>query len=150
MSYRLVATLLSESVSLDRFTNRLTAFNMLEAVFAPSFPALLGKLAVVCVYEKDGEHEKRFERVSIKDPDGAVIAQTTAELEGDGIAHRSMHMFQGVKLARLGTYAVEIEGAAARSGPWTVAGQRRLLAMERPHPLSAGPAEISSTVELAD
>ncbi len=150
MPYRIVATLLAESVSLDRLTDRLTAFNTLESVLAPSFPAVLGKLVVVSVYEIDGERGRRFERVSIRDAEGAVLAETTVELSGDGLAHRSMHMFQGVKLAQPGTYQVTVEGASARGGPWEIVGQRRLVALERPHPLSAGPAEIRGPAALTD
>lgn len=150
MPYRLVATLLAEGVSLDRFTSRLTAFNMLEAVLAPSFPAVLAKLAVVSVYEIDGERGKRFERVTMRDAGGAALAESLVELEGDGIAHRSMHLFQGVKLERPGTYLVTVEGASARGGPWETVGRRRLTAMEHPHPLTAGPAEIRGPAQLTE
>jgi hypothetical protein len=150
MPYRIVAVLLAEGVSLDRLTNRLTAFNMLESVLAPSYPAVLGKLVVVSVYEVDGERGRRFERVSVRDPEGVVLAETTVEVEGDGIAHRSVHLFQGVKLARPGTYQVTVEGANARGGPWETVGQRRLLALESPHPLSSGPAEVRGPAALTD
>ncbi len=150
MPCRLVATLLAEGVSLDRFTGRLTVFNMLEAVLAPSFPAILGKLAVVSVYEIDGERGTRFERVAIRDPAGASLAESVVELEGDGITHRSMQVFQGVKLERAGTYVVTVEGASARGGPWETLGRRRLSALERPHPLTAGPAEVHGPGQLTE
>jgi hypothetical protein len=150
MAYRLVASLLAEGVALDRITGRMTAFNMLESVLAPAFPAALAKLAVVNVYEVDGEREERFERVSVQDGDGSILAQTTAELRGEGIVHRSAHLFQGVSFPRPGTYVVVTEGAPSASGPWQRVSSRRLHALERPHPLAAGKAELREATHLTE
>jgi hypothetical protein len=150
MAYRIVATLLSESVSLDQITNRFTAFNMLESVLAPSFPAVLGKLAVVTIYEIDGDRGRRFERISVRDSDSQPIAESAHELKGEGPAHRSTHLFQGLRLQRPGPYQVVVEGASSESGPWQEAGRRRLIAVELKHPLSGGPAEIRSPASLVD
>jgi hypothetical protein len=59
-------------------------------------------------------------------------------------------LFQGVTLARPGDYRVVVEGARSPGGPWELTGQRRLTAAERPHPLSAGPAEIRDRAALTD
>ena len=67
MAFLNVATLLAESLSLDGITGRLSVFNMLEAVLAPAFPAALGKLVVVNVYEVEGEREPYWERVRVVD-----------------------------------------------------------------------------------
>lgn len=150
MAYRLVASLMSEGVALDRLTGRMTAFNMLESVFAPAFPAALAKLAVINVYEVDGEREVRFERVTVQDADGSTLAQTTVELRGEGVVHRSAHLFQGVSLPRQGTYAVVTEGASSASGPWHRVSSRRLHAVEQPHPLAAGKAELRGKAHLTD
>jgi len=57
MAFVNVATLLAEGVSLDGLTSRLSVFNMMEAVFAPAFPAALGKLVVVNLYEIERDRE---------------------------------------------------------------------------------------------
>lgn len=150
MAYRLVASLMAEGVAVDRFTDRMTAFNMLESVFAPSFPAALAKLAVVNIYEVDGEPDGWVERVSIEDVDGSVLAQTRAELRGEGRAHRSAHLFQGVPFRRAGTYTVVTEGAASEAGPWQRMSTRRLHVMEQAHPLAAGQGELRGGSQLTD
>ncbi len=136
MAFRNVAALLAEGVALDRITDRLTAFNMLETMLAPSFPAVIGKLVVINLYEVDGPREPTWERVTVLDGGGAELAQTRTELVGEGEAHRSMVLFQGVRLVTPGVYTVRVETAPAKVGPWREVAHRRLLAAERPHPLA--------------
>jgi hypothetical protein len=136
MPFRIVATLLAEGVSLDRFTDRLTAFNMMEAVFTPSVPAVIGKLVVVNIYEVDGDREPRWERVTVLDADGQLLAEARTELLGEGAVHRSMAMFQGIGLAKAGDFKILVEGARRGDGPWRELAQRRLHVVLRPHPLA--------------
>jgi len=136
MAYVNVATLLAESVSLDGLTGRLSVFNMLDAVFAPAFPAALGKLVVVNLYEIDGEREPYWERVQVVDAGGEVLAEAVAELVGEGPAHRSMTLFQGVRLARAGEYVVTVERARRREGPWESVRRRKLQALLGAHPMA--------------
>ena len=150
MAYRLVASLLAEGVSLDRITDRMTAFNMLDAVFAPAFPAALAKLAVINIYEVDGERGPWHERVRVRGVDGGEIAATSAELRGEGLVHRSAHLFQGVPLSRAGIYTIVTEGAPAPQGPWQLLSTRRLHAIEQRHPLGAGPAEVRPATHLSE
>lgn len=136
MPFRNVATLLAEGVSLDRLTGRLSAFNMMESVLAPSFPAVLGKLVVVNLYEIDDGREPYWERVTVLDDAGQVLAQNVTELTGEGEVHRSMGLFQGIKFAKPGVYSVVVEGAKRHDGPWQRANARHLRAELRTHPLS--------------
>jgi hypothetical protein len=72
-----VATLVAEGVSFDGLTNRLSVFNMMEAVFAPAFPAVIGKLVVVNLYETEPKANARLprrERVQVSDSSGQVLA----------------------------------------------------------------------------
>jgi len=136
MAFVNVATLLAEGVSLDGLTSRLSVFNMMEAVFAPAFPAALGKLVVVNLYEIEGDREPYWERVQVADSDGQVLAQSLTELVGEGAAHRSMALFQGIRLAQPGEYVVTVEGARRRDGPWEPVRRRRLQALLGPHPMA--------------
>lgn len=135
MPFRNVATLLAEGISLDAVTGRLTAFNMLESVLAPSFPAVLGKLVVVNIYEVDGAREPRWERVTVTDDAGTQLAQAITEFRGEGMAHRSMSMLQGMRLAKPGPYTVVVEGSPRRDGPWEYVNKRLLHALLGGHPL---------------
>ncbi len=136
MPFRNVATLLAEGVSLDAMTGRLSAFNMLESVQAPSYPAVLAKLLVVNLYEVDDGREPYWERVTVLDESGAQLAQVVTEFKGEGLAHRSMGMFQGLRLAKAGVYRVLVDGARRRDGPWQKVNERLLHAEVRPHPLA--------------
>ncbi len=136
MSFVNVATLMAEGVSLDGITGRLSVFNMLEAVSAPSFPAALGRLVVVNVYEVEGEREPRWERVRVTDDAGQVLVETVTELVGEGTAHRSMSLFQGIRLSKPGAYFVTVEGARRRDDPWEPVRRRRLQALLGAHPLA--------------
>lgn len=144
MAFRIVATLIAEGVSLDGFTNRLSVFNMMEAVFAPAFPAIIGKLAVVNIYEVEGEREPRWERVQVTDAGGQVLAQSLTELSGEGLAHRSMGLFQGIRLAQPGEYRITVEGARRKDGPWELVESRRLHAVMGPHPLARSEQEAGA------
>lgn len=135
MAFRNVATLLADGVSLDRGTGRLSVFNMLESVLAPSYPALLPKLVVVNVYEIDDGAGPYWERVTVIDDAGNELAQVVAELRGEGVAHRSMGIIQGMRLAKPGIYTVLVEGAKKREGPWERVNRRRLHADVGTHPL---------------
>lgn len=136
MAFRNVATLLAEGVSLDRFTDRLTAFNMMEAVFAPTLPAVIGKLVVVNIYEVDGDREPRWERVTVLDAESQLLAEARTELLGEGAVHRSMAMFQGIRLAKAGDCKILVEGSRRADGPWQEVAQRSLRVVLRPHPLA--------------
>lgn len=135
MAFRNVATLIADGVSLDRQTGRLSVFNMLESVLAPSYPALLPKLVVVNVYEIDDGSGAYWERVTVVDDAGTELARVVAELRGEGTAHRSMGIIQGMRLAKPGVYSVVVEGATKRDGPWHPVNRRRLHAELGTHPL---------------
>lgn len=154
MAFVNVATLLAEGVSLDGLTSRLSVFNMMEAVFAPAFPAALGKLVVVNLYEIEGDRDPHWERVQVADANGQILAESVTELAGEGTAHRSMALFQGIRLAQPGAYVVTVEGARRRDGPWEPVRRRRLHALLGPHPLARpeqGAAKVpSGTAGLTD
>jgi hypothetical protein len=136
MAFVNVATLLAEGVSLDGLTGRLSVFNMMEAVFSPAFPAALGKLVVVDLYEIEGDREPYWERVQVADSGGQVLAQSVTELVGEGMAHQSMALFQGIRLAQPGEYVVTVEGSGRRDGPWEPVRRRRFQAQLGPHPMA--------------
>jgi hypothetical protein len=155
MALRMVASLLAEGVSLDALTDRLTVFNMLEALYAPSLPAVIGKLAVVNIYEVEGEHLDQWERVTIVAPDGQQLAQAVSELSGTADTHRSIGVFQGIKIATDGVYRVIVENGTKSAGPWEIVGQRRVRIDIKPHPLARGPQKgegerLSGPASLTD
>ncbi len=88
MPFRNVATLLAEGVSLDGMTGRLSVFNMLESVLAPTFPAVLAKLVVVNLYEIDDGRDRYWERITVVDGEGHELARAVTELSGEGEVRR--------------------------------------------------------------
>lgn len=151
-THRLVATLLAEGLAIDQITGRLTAFNMLESIFVPRLPAALGKLAVITLYEMEGDGAGHWQRVTIRGPDGSEIARSETELVGEGELHRSLGIFQGLRFERAGVYRVVVETARTQGGPWQVVGDRRLHVALRPHPLAEGAsaATVGSGTPFAD
>lgn len=135
MALRNVATLLAEGLSMDAVSGRLSVFNMMESVSAPKFPAFLAKLVVVSLYEEDEKPAPYWERVTVLDDTGERLAQVITEFAVEGFAHRSMGMFQGLKLAKPGTYTVLVEGATRKDGPWNTVNKRYLRAEIATHPL---------------
>jgi hypothetical protein len=133
MAFVNVATLLAEGLSLDGLTSRLSVFNMMEAVFAPAFPAALAKLVIVNLYEIEGDREPHWERVQVVDSGGQVLAQAVTELVGDGMA---MTLFQGIRLGRPGEYVISVEGSHRSDGPWDLLRRRRLQVLLGPHPMA--------------
>lgn len=131
---RLVATLMSEGAALDLFSNRFTAFNLLESVACPKLPALLARLAILTIYELDEQQETIFERVALLSPKGEPVGQaSTVQIGfsalGEGgmpNSHRSLHMLWGLKFDVAGVYSLRVEHAPDLNGPWRMVGSRML------------------------
>lgn len=141
MAPRPVVCLMAEGAAVDQITGRLTAFNMLDVVLAQSFPAAIGRLMVINIYEIDTAPEKFFERVHILDPGGSAISSTDAVeiFAAPDQTHRALSAFWRVPLKAPGHYNVVVEIAPTKNGPWERVLQRRLTAKAQSHPLFGKP-----------
>jgi hypothetical protein len=144
MSVRLVATIVAEGVALDSLTGRITAFNMLEQVFAARLPALLPKLVVITIYELTREPDAFFERVRLIAADGTELVSSITEIRIQGRepnstvnGHRSLHTLWGIRLPEASDLRISVERAPTPEGPWAEIGSRIVTVIPAPHPLAA-------------
>lgn len=142
MKCKFVGLLMAEGVAFDQITSRLTAFNVLDFIFAANAPAMLTRMAVVATYELAAEPDVFEERVSLRGPDGAVVAHTQSRIETRahevGVApssHNSLHTFWNTLLVALGDYSVVLEVRANEAEEWSRLAARRLTVMRLSHPL---------------
>jgi len=133
---RINAVIVAEGVSVDAFTGRVTAFNMLDSLFVPRVPAALPKLHIVVSNEREIEDERFFERVVIKTASGQEVAATNpVEVHFALRFHMALHTLWGVRFDAVGVFAVEVQRRPSESAPWSVAFARTLLTQLAPHPL---------------
>ena len=149
MATELVACVMAEGASIDSMTGRLTAFNMLEVVFARRLPATLPKLFVVTVYESEGEPERFHERVSVTDSAGKVLVTSSSEIVATERAHRSVNALWGTRFDTAGTYLVKVERASRPEGPWKQIGKRVLTVVGEGHPLFPKEQEAAKESEAS-
>lgn len=139
---RPVAVVAAEGVSFDQLTTRLTAFNIMEVVFAAEIPSLMNKMAVACIYEMESQPRAFFERVALLDPARESIWHSIIRVEVGGRepgsvpnAHRTVHGMWNVVIRSLGDYTIQVAHADAAEGPWVTVGERCLTIVQRPHPV---------------
>jgi len=84
-------------VSVDRFSNRLSIFNVLEQLPAPGFPIWVPELTFVVVLRREDPEESRFQTQGQVQMGDNVIAETavTVDFEG-GNTTRQILNFQGL------------------------------------------------------
>lgn len=89
--------LCAAGVSVDRFSNRLSIFNVLEQLSAPGFPIWVPELAFVVVLRRDDNDESRFQTQGQVQMGDNLIAETavTVDFEG-GNTTRQILNFQGL------------------------------------------------------
>lgn len=133
-----VTLLASEGVSVDVFTGRATAFNLIETLFAQKFPARVSRFHTIVQYSRPSNEKAAhfFEQVALLDPDGKdVLGGPVQEITMTARFHTSIHNSWNIVLAKGGDYVLTVSTAETREGPWSVARKRTILAEQAPHPL---------------
>lgn len=136
MATELAACIVAEGVSVDSMTRRVTAFNMLDVVFAHAFPAMLPKLIIIALYETEGEPERFHERVSVSDSAGKVLVTSSSEIVATALPHRSINALWGTRFDSAGRYVIKVERAEKADGPWKQLAKRALFVIGEGHPLA--------------
>ncbi|HEY0839273.1 MAG TPA: hypothetical protein VGD74_03735 [Vulgatibacter sp.] len=143
--------LLAEALSVDAFSGRLTAFNILDAIVAPKVPAQFGKLTAAILYELSEESARFSERVSIRSADERTIAHGLGKIElvqrsPDGIpsTHRSLYSFWNLRIDSFSDHSIVVEQAESEAGPWIEVARRRVAVVEGLLP--GQPAPLASPV----
>lgn len=129
---RLVASIVCEGAAIDAVSGRITAFNMFDSVEAPSLPAVLAKLFVIVVYEKEGEQpETIFERISFEGPH-VLSGPSTAQVTIPGTHHTSLHRIVALRLMSEGVCRVHVEHGETPEGPWQKKALRTFIVRRVP------------------
>ncbi len=138
MAVRPVAIFVAEGVALDVWSARLSAFNITDIFRAPTFPAYLYKIAVVVMYEGDGQPEEFRERATLVAPGGATVIANENVLRIGAPTYHSIHMLWNIQVAAAGSYALRIERAPIGINNWTEVGHRRVVVEQGIPPLYPG------------
>jgi hypothetical protein len=69
--------IVSQSAAVDRFTNRLSLFNVIEAIQSPRYPVILTECAVVIMLRRSDNEPNIFDSTITLNIAGNRIAQST-------------------------------------------------------------------------
>ena len=99
----------SESVSVDQITNRVSVFNILDRLVPQRFPALLPKCVAVCCLDLDeGEVGEDFQAmIRITTPEDEEVREFRANFRPAGPSARVFHRFAGIPVRAQGTMRFE-------------------------------------------
>ena len=106
---RLEFFVVSEGISVDQFTNRLSLFNILEEVASPNFPFVLPSAVAVSLWMMEaGDDERDLQcMLRVTMPNVAKIEFTT-NFKTSGRRHRVIQTIQGVPLNEPGVLRFEV------------------------------------------
>jgi len=91
--------ILAQSVTVDRFSDRLSIFNVYEQVAAPNFPIFVPELSFVVLLRRTAEEPNAFDTVIRIRNGEAVIGQANMHVNFQGhLVHRSLSNFQGLPI----------------------------------------------------
>jgi hypothetical protein len=133
-----VSLVACEGVAVDVFTGRVTAFNLIETIFAQAFPARLGRLHLLARYHRAADEPAAhfFERFEPVGPDNIdVLNALPLEVTVGARFHTSIHNAWTLVLTARGDYQLRLLVADSAEGPWRVARQHVVVADLAPHPL---------------
>jgi hypothetical protein len=99
----------SEGVSVDQFTNRVSIFNILEQLASPEFPFVLASATAVSLWTMEaGDDERDFQcMLRITMPDGAQ-QEFTSNFKTLMRRHRVIQGIQGFPLTEPGLLRFEV------------------------------------------
>jgi hypothetical protein len=80
---KLQFAIVAQAAVVDRFTNRLSLFNVIEAVQSPIFPILIPECAVVIVLSRSNNDPNEFETTVTLEVAGNRIGQSTLKVNFD-------------------------------------------------------------------
>lgn len=124
----------------------MTAFNILDLLFMPKVPALLARLhvAVLCEKQTDEPDEQFRERIVIQPPTDEAIVGGTIVVEFKTRFHVALHNFSAIRFNDSGRHIVRVERSPLAREEWAVVKERSLIAELAPHPLMPGHAPAAA------
>jgi len=112
LSYALVA----EAFALDRFTNRMSIFNIIDQFQVHSDPTIeavsLPHLCVILQWRVDPEdHDQDFQVKLIATQPGMERKEQFINFKGrkDSRTHRILHMFTDLRITKVGDLQIEVQ-----------------------------------------
>lgn len=114
--------LCANSCAVDRFTNNLSIFELLDTIAPLSYPALLPKVVLVCAFAKNEEDaEKRYRYdIEIKTGEQTIFHGDIDVDFGDGINARNVTTIQGVPVLSPGDMTVSLLSGDLVIGTYTI------------------------------
>jgi hypothetical protein len=107
---RLAQFVVADSFSVDQSTNRLSIFNVLEAIGVPSFPLVYPEAAVISTWMMaPADLGKDFQvLLRVTFPGGIRPAENAANLRGSHSRHRILQRLIGLPLTETGQIRFEL------------------------------------------
>lgn len=108
---RLEFFLAAKSASVDRFSNELSLFEVLEELRPPAVPSSLPSLVAVSCWLAEAEDAGQDFQVTIRisgPPIGDAVDFPQNFQMGQALRHRVFHRFQGIPLVGPGDLVVEV------------------------------------------
>lgn len=139
---RTVTLLAAEGVAVDVFTGRVSAYNIIDRVFAPTTPARLPRLHLLVQFERaaDEQPERAFHKIELLAPGGRdVLNAPVQELTITDRAQTSVHHAWNVHLPIHGDYVLRVSTADSADGEWKEVASRLVPVLPAPHPLMPVP-----------
>jgi len=105
---RLEFFIVSESMSIDQFTNRLSLFNILEEVESPNFPFQLSIIAVSLWMKEPGDDERDFQCILRVSMPNVPPREFTVNFRFISRRHRVIQNIQAIQLNEPGVLRFEV------------------------------------------
>jgi hypothetical protein len=106
---RLEFFVVSEGMSVDQFTNRLSLFNILEEVASPIFPFVLPSAVVVSLWMMEaGDDERDFQCMLRVTMPNVAQREFPANFKTSSRRHRVIQSIQGFPLNEIGVLRFEV------------------------------------------
>lgn len=116
---RLCLLTVCEGAAVDSRTNRLTAYNIIDTISAATFPAVMLRMWIVCVVNKEDNEPDEAKRQLVVKLDDDILIDSVIEFGfGEGNVGRSLGELQGMIIPKPGTLTVSILDGDERMGHW--------------------------------
>ncbi len=140
---RIVTLIAAEGVAVDVFTGRVSAYNIVDRIFAPTTPARFPRLHLLVQFERgaDEQAERSFLKIELLAPSGAdVLNAPLQEMTLTERTHTSVHHAWNVHLPDVGDYLLRVSASPSAEGAWTEMSSRLVPVVQTQHPLMPVPA----------
>ena len=102
--------IVTESVSVDQFTNKISLFEVLETIHVPKFPAAFNRMFVVSAWNAEpGDESRDFQiQIKINPPDGSEPQTFEHNVPMPAARCRNIQCLQGIPFKCAGKFTIEL------------------------------------------